>query len=359
MLMRLHAICLGLALSALCLPAAATPSNLPVFVEFLGTPVPVKADDRFHTVYELRLTNFTRHELTLREVAIGDPPGRRILARYEGQTLLDALSRPGAPDLPDKRIIGAGLGALLFIDVVTKTRAEIPSSLSHRLVFAPLEGYSADDIVIDGVRVAVSPQPPIVLGPPLRGGGWIASHGLADASEHRRSTVFVDGRLWIAQRFAIDWIRIGANHQAFAGDPAKNENWAPYGAAVLAVANGTVLDVKDGIAENDPTADKKAVAINLDTAGGNYVTLDLGGGRFAFYAHLKPGSIAVKKGERVRLGQTIARLGNSGNADAPHLHFHVMDANAPLAADGLPYVFRKFTVQGTLPGLGVLIDGKG
>lgn len=67
----------------------------------------------------------------------------------------------------------------------------------------------------------------------------------------------------------------------------------------------------------------------------------------------------MKKGERVRLGQTIARLGNSGNADAPHLHFHVMDANSPLAADGLPYVFRKFTVQGTLPGLGVLIDGKG
>ena len=44
----------------------------------------------------------------------------------------------------------------------------------------------------------------------------------------------------------------------------------------------------------------------------------------------------------------IALLGNSGNTDAPHLHFHVMDGTSPLDANGLPYVFTRFSVQGTL-----------
>jgi murein DD-endopeptidase MepM/ murein hydrolase activator NlpD len=85
----------------------------------------------------------------------------------------------------------------------------------------------------------------------------------------------------------------------------------------------------------------------------------LGGGRYAFYAHLQPGSLRVHVGDHVKEGQTIALLGNSGNADAPHLHFQVMDRNSPLAAEGLPYVFHRFRIEGTLPSLSALADGKG
>ena len=75
--------------------------------------------------------------------------------------------------------------------------------------------------------------------------------------------------------------------------------------------------------------------------------LDIGGGRYAFYAHLKPNSITVEEDDRVRRGQVLARLGNSGNTSAPHLHFHVMDAPLPLGADhNLPYVFDSFRYQG-------------
>ena len=71
---------------------------------------------------------------------------------------------------------------------------------------------------------------------------------------------------------------------AFRGHPAKNANWSAYGSAVLAVAHATVVDVKDGVPENDPTSDNKAIPITLETAPGNYVILDLGSGRFAFFA---------------------------------------------------------------------------
>jgi murein DD-endopeptidase len=338
----------------------APPSNLAVDVEIPTSPTPVMANGTLHSVYELRLTNFSSHELHLREVDVTDISGRESLARYAGQDLIDALGQPVAPaDPADKRAIGAGLSVIVYLDVKANSRQAIPSTLSHRLVFEPVQGLPGADTTISDIRVAVKPQAPIVLEPPLRGGGWIASHALSNTSEHRRSRVFVNGKAWIAQRFAIDWIRIGPNGQAFQGDPAKNPNWAAYGAEVLAVAAGRVSDVMDGIAENDPTSDTKAVPINLETAGGNYIILDLGGGRFAFYAHLQPTSLRVRIGNRVRPGQVIALLGDSGNADAPHLHFQIMDANAPLAADGLPYVFRKFRVEGTLPSLRVLADREG
>jgi murein DD-endopeptidase MepM/ murein hydrolase activator NlpD len=191
----------------------------------------------------------------------------------------------------------------------------------------------------------------------LHGEGWIALSALSNTNSHRRTMVVVNGKARIAQRFATDWTRIGADGLAFRGDPAKNANWSAYGAEVLAVANATVVDVKDGIPENDPTSDKKAVPITLETVGGNYIILDLGNGYFAFYAHLQPKSIRVKIGNKVRRGQVLALLGNSGQADAPHLHFHMTDGNSPLGAEGMPYVIESFEMQGILTSKELLIEG--
>lgn len=63
------------------------------------------------------------------------------------------------------------------------------------------------------------------------------------------------------------------------------------------------------------------------------VSLDLGHGLRAFYAHLQPGSVRVKTGELVKRGQVLGRLGNSGNSAGPHLHFHVV---VPLPKSRLP-----------------------
>jgi murein DD-endopeptidase MepM/ murein hydrolase activator NlpD len=76
--------------------------------------------------------------------------------------------------------------------------------------------------------------------------------------------------------------------------------------------------------------------------------VDIGDGRFAFYAHMQPGSLRVQVGEGVTRGQVIGLLGNTGNSFAPHLHFHVMDGPEPLASNGQPYVFRSFESEGTL-----------
>ena len=108
-----------------------------------------------------------------------------------------------------------------------------------------------------------------------------------------------------------------------------------------------------------PTADKKAVPIDLQTVGGNHVLLKIGDGASLFYAHMQPGSVRVRVGDRVRKGQVIGRVGNSGQADAPHLHIHLSDRPSTLAAEGLPLVFGSFVLQGHLSSLAVLVNGQG
>ena len=100
------------------------------------------------------------------------------------------------------------------------------------------------------------------------------------------------------------------------------------------MANGKVVDVVKGFPDVKPGVVDQD--LTFKEAGGNHVILDIGGGRYAFYAHLKPGSIEVKEGDQVTRGQRIARLGNWGNTSAPHLHFHVMDAAVAARGGGQP-----------------------
>jgi murein DD-endopeptidase MepM/ murein hydrolase activator NlpD len=80
---------------------------------------------------------------------------------------------------------------------------------------------------------------------------------------------------------------------------------------------------------------------------GNHVVLDLGDGVFAAFADLRRGSIRVRRGDRVRLGQQMAECGNSRNSTEPHLHFQLMDHPSVLLAAGLPMRFRD--LEGARP----------
>src|SRR5262249_45245550 len=157
--------------------------------------------------------------------------------------------------------------------------------LHHRLLFA-IDTVNGEKSV-EGADIDVNPGTPVIIGPPLRGGGWMAANGPSNstANEHRRAVNTVDGRARIAQRFAIDWIKFGENGSLWSGDANKNAAWFGYGGEVLAVANGVVASTNDAVPDNKP--DSRDVPITLETVAGNYVILDLGGGRYAMYAHLK------------------------------------------------------------------------
>ncbi|MBO9708606.1 MAG: M23 family metallopeptidase [Caulobacter sp.] len=340
--------------------SAAPLQAIPVDLRVPFAPVPVAAEGRRHLVYELHLTNMAAAPLELERLEVLDPSGA-VVAAYEGEALKGVLARPGTPGLPDVRAIGGGLSAVAFIDVIAPATGAPPAALTHRLMFRPVTPANAPSAQsrVDGGRVVVSRERPPLLGPPLRGGGWVASHALSNDSVHRRSLITVEGAARISQRFAIDWTRIGPDGQVFRGDPADNAHWTPWNAQVLAVAGGVVVERADGVPENDPTADAKAVPITVDNATGDHLVIDIGGGLYVTYAHLRPGSLRVALGQKVRRGQVIAALGNSGKSDAPHLHLQLTDGPAPLASEGLPLVFERFGLQGHLPSLKVLADGTG
>jgi murein DD-endopeptidase MepM/ murein hydrolase activator NlpD len=151
----------------------------------------------------------------------------------------------------------------------------------------------------------------------------------------------------ISQRFATDWLKFGGDGKAWHGDSSSNANWYGYGAEVLAVADAVVSAVKDGIPENVPLSPTRAVAMTPEAQGGNHVILSLRNGQYASYAHLQPGSIRVKPGDRVRRGQVLGLLGNSGNSDAPHLHFQISNGNSWIASEGVPFLFDSFELLGS------------
>jgi hypothetical protein len=290
-------------------------------------PVLFPGAGKKHLAYEIHVTNYSGAEmLVTRFEVLGDST---VLARWEGAELHAIMAQRRA-NVTDNRAIPAGGWAIVYAWATIDSAALPPAMLRHRLWVGgrSLEGETP---------VSIASQ--IRIGPPLRGGDWVARNGPANTGgHHRRALLPIGGRTFLAQRFATDWVRVAPDDRVFAGDPAANASYLGYGAEVLAVADGVVESVKDGIAENVPGTAQRAVPMTLETIGGNYVILDIGQGRYAFYAHLMPHSLRVKRGDRVRRGQVIGRLGNSGNSTGPHLHFHVSDRGQPLEAEGLPYV---------------------
>jgi hypothetical protein len=315
------------------------PIDTPLDVAVPVPPTAFRADGKTHLVYELHATNFGRAECTLTRIEVL-PPNGPALASYAGDPLLRLITRPGQTSKDTLRI-ESGLRGVAFIWITLDPGTEAPSNLLHRVVCKV--GDYPDEFVAECAPIPVR-KDPVTIAPPLRGSEWLAAHGPGNGSGHRRSMIPIGGAAHIAQRFAIDWLQVREDGATFTGDRLDNKNYRCYGADALAVADAVVVAVKDGIPENVPGA--RAVPITLETVGGNHVILDLGGSRFAFYAHLQPGKIRVKMGDRVPKGQVLGLVGNSGNSTEPHLHFHVCDRNSPLACEGLPYAFTSFDVQG-------------
>lgn len=321
------------------------PFGAPLEVVVPVAPTAFRAAGEQHLVYELHVTNLGSQEVVLKQVEALD--GRRSLARRAGFDLMTSVLRPGVPDAAGRaRLrIGAGLRAVVLVWITIDARAAIPASLAHRITVTA--GGAASSL--QAARVPVR-RDAVVIGPPLRGGDWLAGNGPSQSSGHRRALIPVGGRAAIAQRFAIDWVRLRPDGKTFAGDQGKNRSYRAHGAEALAVADGVVVAIRDGIPENVPGPTSRAVAMTLETLAGNHVVLDIGGGRFALYAHFKPGSLRVKRGDRVRRGQVLGLVGNSGNSTEPHLHFHVSDSPSALGSQGVPFVMRSFETRAGKPG---------
>lgn len=314
-----------------------------VEIETPEPPLPAVIDSQRVLVYELHVTSFARAPLELRRVEVlgtSGPP----LATYADSALAALLEPIGAMEMqatPHPTRLEPGRRVVVYLWVPLPRHGNTPDTVVNRLVFSPPDSAAAPrDETVAEQAVPVRHAGPLVLAPPLPPGVWLAGGGPSNGSAHRRTVAALGGRTYIAQRFAIDWMLVGPNGDTHRRDMTGNESYWGFGQPVLAVADGEVTEVVDTIPDHQPHVPPPVVT--LANIAGNHVILQIAPHRYVLYAHLEHGSVRVRLHERVRRGQTIAKLGDSGQADAPHLHLHVVDGNSALGAEGVPWALGSY-----------------
>ncbi len=176
-----------------------------------------------------------------------------------------------------------------------------------------------------------------------------------------------------SQEFAMDVV--GANQKEATSfteisspKPKSLSDYSIWGREVVAIGDGVVLEVGDKFPE-EPMSDpaqftKQGYSLSLikelapkigwtNAIAGNYIVIDHKNGEYSAYCHLQEGSIGVKAGDSVHKGMVIAKVGNTGNSGAPHLHFQLMDSQDFFTANGLPVMFEDVPAQVMIAGFPV------
>lgn len=314
------------------------------------------------------MVNWQKEDLRLASIDVEDAATGKLLQRYDTKALEDPSKIgvvPFSSDLkgPPNRVLPSGRTAVITIHVRLPLGASVPAAVQHRIKFEsdPNLGLILDDGSESSELFAVSEpmpidrRPPVVIGPPLRGGPWRCGNGFSGGGFNAHDSIYPwkkIARMHVPQRFGCYFRLVDANGEVLrpsARVPLTNSMFYDYGSDVIAVADGLVVDTVDGVAENVPRVDGKVippVPLTDKTWAGNLVALKIGEGQYAFYAHLQPGSLRVKEGDRVRRGQVLGKTGNSGNSVGPHLHFQVSRGPELNGHDFLPHVYTSYWLSG-------------
>ena len=249
--------------------------------------------------------------------------------------LLGVASLPGTLALyelmfPDShrtivRAFWIGLAALALLAIVPRRRISPAFNL--------LVALGSLFLVVQLVQLERGPEDAVTIDLPFESVWFVASGG--------RSTL-VNGHYPLrAQRHALDLFQV-VDGQTHRGGADLLANYYSYGKRLLAPGDGTVTEVID-TRPDAPVGDS-----DLEHPEGNIVVVDIGGGRYVLYAHLKQGSARVRVGDRVVSGQDIGLVGDSGNSDEPHLHIQVQSSPTfEISDDDLetfPILFRDAIV---------------
>lgn len=325
--------------------SSATANPLPLQLEMRVPfePTAFPSEQHIYLMYELHLTNFATTALSIRRIEVLDAHAQSTapIAAFNAEKLEAILQPLGGKTLADpseKLVLAPGQSAIAFMSIAFDRSSPVPQRLMHRVTTV--------DATTEGAVIGTHHTALHLLGPPVDGGDWLAADGPGNDEDnhHRRGVVILDGQALDSRRYAIDWKRL-RNGASSLGDARNVHSYFSYGQAVLAVADGRIVTARDGLPDNIPghgNAFHSSVPITLDTIAGNTITLDMGGGQFAYYLHLQPGSVRVKAGDFVHRGQVIARIGASGDAREPHLHFEVTTSSKLLMGEGVPYLIDKF-----------------
>ncbi len=167
---------------------------------------------------------------------------------------------------------------------------------------------------------------------PGKGAWFVANGGATQKQNHHVGNK--------QQWYAFDLDKRDAQGNEAKSDGKTNEDHFVFGEAVLAPAAGTVVFVVDAV-EDYPPGERERYFVP-----GNTVIIDHGDDEFSVLAHFKKGSIAVKQGQKVKVGQKLGLVGNSGNTSDPHVHWHLATKGGLSRGHALPIRFGPLLVNG-------------
>ena len=336
-------IALVTTLCSACKKSSSDDPPQPIKLEVFKSDVPFQTDKFLRIGYSIKTWEYDKEGLLLEQIVVLDYKTNAELMKIEKVDLpkIHKDPLPASPYFTWDKISSYYLSLQLPLPL----NQAVPSTIFHRFIFQ--DTLQNKTVTIEGG--IFSPrinETPISIASPVKGSHW-AFINQSTLGYHFNTMFFMQGKIGTGEQYAFDNLRINDAGEIYSGDPTKNESYFNYKDTLYAVANGTVVLLQDELPENAGNS-HNVTFTTANELGGNYLALDLGNGRYAYYCHCVPGSFMVKVGHSVQEGAPIALLGNSGNSDAPHLHFEIVDSQDLFMSRGIPFVLKKYTKTGEL-----------
>jgi murein DD-endopeptidase MepM/ murein hydrolase activator NlpD len=279
------------------------------------------------------------------EVSYFDEQGRPM-----GQATFDAQAFSANSILSSSTVVLNQARVFLMFPFTEFPRKRSPGEIEVRLFFS---GLSAP-VVFSKIR----PRPyeqnhrayRFLYDRPRQGEWFVGNHRRKPPA----SLGFLGDGVVASQHYAYDFL-VMVNGGTSQGSPSFNNSFFAFDEPILAVADGVVVQTRDGVAENIPIPG--GGSSNVVQGNGNFIVLDHGEGEYSFYAHIKQGSVRVQVGQAVKQGEMLGLVGNSGATSEPHTHFDLRDSpyffvsnprspSDSSRADGVPIYFTNVSFGG-------------
>jgi hypothetical protein len=211
-------------------------------------------------------------------------------------------------------------------------------SLALRLTVADAKGRRAEHTL--GIPIRYYQQKTTLIFP-IRGHGIIGQDYVTNGGH--------GGHGDFSDEFGIDIDGLDQNYGELS-DANENAADAGWGREILAPAAGTIVYARNDVPTNpNPREDPgenwyRPLHDPVNASAGNCVIIDHGNSEYSVMMHMQTGSVTVKVGDRVTTGQIIGKLGNSGDAFGPHLHYQLQSGPRLWEYQSLPVRFQNIDV---------------
>jgi hypothetical protein len=312
-------------------------------VEVILKNVPFNTNKYLRIPYTLKTWEWMKTGMKLKQINILDDASKNVIQVLDSLNLPKIVKGPFPPNpiLPWDDIHNYYVSIQLPIPLDQQP----PVRISHQLILRDTV-HNTDVTINCGVYTPDYSQVPLAIASPVKGTRWLFFNQSTN-DYHFYTLIFMNGIVGNGERFAFDNGQMDETFSNFyTGDPAVNSSYFCYGDTLYAIADGVVEACRDTMIENDGNLRNHLdFKVPMDYAG-NFIVLNIGNGHYAMYAHCVKNSFLIHAGDTVKEGQPLALLGNSGNSDAPHLHFQVGDSPDFFLCNGIPFVLKKFTKIG-------------